>query len=251
MASPPDDQLRYSRQLVLPDFGADAQRRLAGARVLVVGLGGLGVPAATYLAAAGVGTLALSDFDAVDVTNLQRQPLYRESDVGRRKSETACANLRAVNSSVLLLPLDGRLQEEALLAEVRAADVVIDASDNFGTRFALNEACVRARRPLVSGAAIRYEGHVTVFDTARPESPCYACLYAEDAEGVEDCRSNGVLGPLVGAIGSILAAETIKLLTGIGVPLIGRLLVYDARGGATRVVTFARDPACRVCTVRP
>ncbi|HET7370812.1 MAG TPA: HesA/MoeB/ThiF family protein, partial [Gammaproteobacteria bacterium] len=179
------DSLRYARHFSLPGFGAEQQARLEEARVLIVGLGGLGSPAAHYLAAAGVGTLVLNDFDSVDLTNLQRQSLYAETDVGVSKAEAASARLTNVNSTVGLIPLAERLQDDALARQVEAADLVVDAMDNFGSRFALNAACVAAKKPLVSGAAIRYDGQLAVFDSSVADSPCYACLYSEADEGLE------------------------------------------------------------------
>ena len=252
-ASDTEDQdraLRYSRHLVLPDFGAAGQARLAGATVLLVGLGGLGTPAALYLAAAGVGRLLLNDFDRVDLSNLQRQVLYRESDLGKPKTDAAAAALAALNPDCHLEVLEGRLDRDALAAAVTRADVVLDGSDNFGTRFAVNAACVAAKTPLVSGAAIRYEGQLTVFDARDPASPCYACLYEEGSEELENCRQNGILAPLTGMLGSLMAVETLKLLAETGWPLMGRLLHFDALSGEMRYTTFEKDPACPVCSRR-
>ncbi|HEV2110271.1 MAG TPA: molybdopterin-synthase adenylyltransferase MoeB [Gammaproteobacteria bacterium] len=242
--------LRYSRHLVLPDFGAAGQEKLTGATVLLVGLGGLGSPAALYLAAAGVGRLLLNDFDRVDLSNLQRQLLYTEADLGTAKTIAAAAALGALNPDCKLEALDGRLDGEALAAAVRRADVVLDGSDNFGTRFAVNAACVAAKKPLVSGAAIRYEGQLAVFDPRDPAGPCYACLYAEGSEELENCRQNGVLAPLTGVIGSLMAVEAIKLIAGTGEPLLRRLLRFDARSGEMRYTHFEKDPACPVCSPR-
>ena len=245
-----DWKLRYSRHLALPEFGAAAQERLTAARVLVVGLGGLGSPAALYLAAAGVGTLLLNDFDQVDASNLQRQVLYRSGDVGHSKTQAAADALASLNPGCALERLEGRLDGSALSAVLERVDLVLDGSDNFGTRFAVNAACVAARKPLVSGAAIRYEGQLAVFDTRDPGSACYACLYEEGSEELEDCRRNGVLAPLTGVIGSLMAVEALKLLTGVGRPLAGRLVRYDALSGETRTTTLKRDPACPVCSRR-
>lgn len=245
-----DPNQRYSRHLVLPDFGAAGQERLARSTVLLVGLGGLGTPAALYLAAAGVGRLLLNDFDRVDLSNLQRQVLYRESDLGKSKTAAASDALSALNPECRLEALEGRLDEDALAAAVARADVVLDGSDNFGTRFAVNAACVAARKPLVSGAAIRYEGQLAVFDARDPMSPCYACLYEEGSEELENCRQNGVLAPLTGVLGSMMAVEALKLLAGMGRPLLGRLLRFDALSGEMRYTTFEKDPACPVCSRR-
>jgi adenylyltransferase/sulfurtransferase len=250
MSDRPIDPLRHGRQIVLPEIGAEGQARLARARALLVGLGGLGSPAAFYLAASGVGELLLNDFDRVDATNLQRQILYTEAQIGRPKTEAAAETLARLDSGVRLVGIAERLQSEALVDTVRACDVVLDGSDNFGTRFAVNAACVAARKPLVSGAALRFEGQLAVFRADLETSPCYRCLYAESDETLEDCRNNGVLGPLVGAIGSLMAAEAIKIIVGLGTESAGRVLVFDARTLRWRELRLARDPACPVCGVR-
>jgi adenylyltransferase/sulfurtransferase len=249
-ASDPNWKLRYSRHLALPDFGAPAQHALGQASVLVLGLGGLGSPAALYLASAGVGRLLLNDFDRVDLSNLQRQLLYRETDAGRPKTEAAAEALAALNPTCILEKLDGRLDAAALAEVIGRCELVLDGSDNFGTRFAVNQACIVAGKPLVSGAALRYAGQFSVFDPRDAASPCYACLYPEGGEELEDCRQNGVLAPLTGVIGSLMAIEGLKLLTGIGAPLVGRLLHYDALSGEIRYTTLKRDPACPVCSRR-
>ena len=249
-ADDPDTALRYSRHLVLPDFGAAGQERLGRSTALLVGLGGLGSPAALYLAAAGVGRLLLNDFDRVDLSNLQRQVLYRETDLGKPKTATAAAALTALNPGCQLETLEGRLDQDGLAAVIARADVVLDGSDNFGTRFAINAVCVAAGKPLVSGAAIRYEGQLAVFDTRDPTSPCYACLYEEGSEELENCRQNGVLAPLTGVMGSLMAVEAVKLLARVGEPLIGRLLRFDALGSEMRYTHFKRDAACPVCSRR-
>lgn len=241
--------LRYSRHLALPDFGAAGQEKLAHARVLIVGLGGLGSPAALYLAAAGVGTLVLNDFDRVDLSNLQRQILYASADIGTAKTTAAAGTLNALNPDCRLELLDRRLDETELQATIKNVNMVLDGSDNFGTRFAVNAACVGARKPLISGAAIRYQGQLTVFDARNSSSPCYACLYPEGGEQLENCRSNGILAPLVGVIGSLMAVEVIKLITGIGQPLIGRLWRLDAVTSESSISQLHRDPACPVCGV--
>lgn len=245
-----DYKLRYSRHLALPEFGAAGQEKLLNATALIVGLGGLGSPAALYLAAAGVGTLLLNDFDRVDLSNLQRQVLYTDANVGQAKTNAAAGTLAALNPKCKLELLDRRLQGAELEAAVSRADVVLDGSDNFGTRFAVNAACVKTRTPLVSGAAIRYEGQVSVFDARDQQSPCYACLYPEAGEELENCRSNGILAPVVGVIGSYMALEAVKLLAGVGTPLTGRLLRLDAKSGELSVTRVKRDPACPVCHSR-
>lgn len=240
--------LRYSRHFVLPGFGAAGQARLAQATVLLVGLGGLGSPAALYLAASGVGRLLLNDFDHVDLSNLQRQVLYTEADQGTAKTTAAAAALAARNAECNMEALGTRLEGETLAAAVERADIVLDGSDNFGTRFNVNAACLAARTPLVSGAAIRYEGQLAVFDFRNPSYPCYACLFRETDEELENCQQNGVLAPLTGVVGSLMAVEAVKLLTGIGQPLAGMLLRYDAQSGELRYTRFEKDPACPVCS---
>ena len=247
-ATDPAWKLRYSRHLALPAFGVVAQERLGRGSVLLVGLGGLGSPAALYLAAAGVGRLLLNDFDRVDPSNLQRQILYSEASVGKPKTEAAAAAVVTLNPHCSVEALEGRLDAALLSATVSRVDVVLDGSDNFGTRFAVNQACVQSKKPLVSGAALRYEGQLTVFDTRVAASPCYACLYEEGGEALESCRENGVLSPLTGAIGSLMAVEAVKLLSGIGAPLAGRLLRYDALTGDFRYSAIKKDPACPVCS---
>jgi len=239
--------LHYSRHLALPEFGAAGQEKLARARVLIVGLGGLGSSAALYLAAAGTGMLLLNDFDRVDLSNLQRQILYSRADVGSAKTTAASETLNALNPDCRLELLDHRLNEAELYAAVKNMDVVLDGSDNFGTRFAVNAVCMRARKPLVSGAAIRYDGQLTVFDSRDAKSPCYACLYPENGEELENCRSNGILAPLVGIIGSFMAIEAIKLISGAGQPLIGRLWRLNAANCKSSISHLTRDPACPVC----
>lgn len=249
MSDNPHD-LRYSRQLALPEFGAEAQARLTNARVLIVGLGGLGSPASIYLAAAGIGTLLLNDFDKVDLSNLQRQILYHTGNVGQAKTDAAAATLSALNPECRIEKIGRRLSGDELEETIAGVDVVLDGSDNFGTRFAVNAACVQTGTPLVSGAAIRFDGQLTTFVPRDPVSPCYACLYQEADEELENCRSNGVLGPLTGVIGSMMAVEAMKLITGIGNSLAGRLLQYDARRATIRTTILKRDPACPVCSKR-
>ena len=239
--------LRYSRQILLPDFGIEAQERLLAARVLIVGAGGLGSPVALYLAAAGVGTLTIADSDQVDLSNLQRQILHGERDIGRAKVDSAKARLAALNPAVEVIALNSRLAGVALQEQVEAADLVVDACDNFETRFAINAACVSARRPLVSGAAIRMEGQVAVFRPDLADSPCYRCLYREGMDAEQTCAENGVLAPIVGIVGSIQALEAIKILTGIGTTLCGRLLIVDGKTLEIRTLRLRRDPDCPVC----
>ncbi len=247
-----DNQLlRYSRHMMLPEIDYAGQERLRAARVLIVGLGGLGSPVALYLAAAGVGTLVLADFDTVDLSNLQRQIAHDTASVGQLKVASAAARINAMNPDVHVRQVAQRLDLNNLAELLASVDCVCDCSDNFTLRFALNAACVQAKKPLVSGAAIRMEGQVTVFDTARADSPCYHCLYQEEGEEALRCSENGVLAPLVGVIGSLQAAETIKLLVGFGAPLIGRLALFDLKRADFRTLRFKRDPDCAVCQSRP
>jgi adenylyltransferase/sulfurtransferase len=213
-----------------------------------VGAGGLGCPAALYLAASGIGRLTLADADTVDLTNLQRQILYRADSVGAPKVEAARAALRAVNPEVEVIGLQQRLEAKDMQELVSGADVVLDCSDNFATRHALNRACVAARKPLVSGAAIRFDAQLMVFDLRKLDAPCYACLFPEDAEIEEvQCSQMGVFAPLTGVAGALQAMEAIKLVCGVGESLSGRLLLLDAMGAEWRTVRIARDPACAVC----
>lgn len=247
-----DDQqlLRYSRQILLPELDVAGQERLLAASMLIIGLGGLGSPAAMYLAAAGVGRLLLNDHDAVDLSNLQRQVLHDTAAVGAPKTTSAAARLAALNPHIRLDLIDRALEGEALRQTVSEVDVVLDCSDNFATRFAVNAACVAAGTPLVSGAVIRFEGQLAAFTPGMHDSPCYRCLYAEEGELDASCARNGVLAPVPGIIGSMQALEAIKLLTGIGRPLIGRLLLFDALTAQWQTLRLRRDPNCPVCGIR-
>jgi adenylyltransferase/sulfurtransferase len=240
--------LRYSRHILLPEIGIEGQQRLLDARVLVVGAGGLGSPAAYYLASAGIGTLVLADGDTVDLTNLQRQILHRESAVGQPKAESGAQTLAGLNPECRVIPIAERLAGERLNEEVALADVVLDCSDNFATRHAINRACVDQNRPLVSGAAIRFDGQLSVFDRRRDDAPCYHCLFPE-AEDVEEvrCAVMGVFAPLTGIVGTVQAAEALKLLIGCGESLAGRLLLLDSLAMEWREIRVPRDPACTVC----
>lgn len=241
--------LRYSRHILLPQIGVEGQERILAARALVIGAGGLGSPAAYYLASAGVGTLVLADGDTVDLTNLQRQILHTTEAVGRAKAESGRDTLLRINPECRVLPLVERLAGARLEEEVAAADVVLDCSDNFATRHAVNRACVKHRRPLVSGAAIRFDGQVAVFDSRRPGAPCYHCLFPE-GEDVEEvrCAVMGVFAPLTGIIGAVQAAEALKLVVGCGEPLAGRLLLLDGLAMEWRSIAVPRDPCCVVCS---
>ena len=244
-----DDQqlLRYSRQIMLPEIDIEGQQTLLDASVLIVGLGGLGSPAAMYLATSGVGHLILADDDQVELSNLQRQIIHTEQSIGQTKVESATETLRSLNPDVRITGLPCRLEGDALREQVALADIVVDASDNFTTRFAINRACVESKTPLVSGAAIRMDGQVSVFDSRNPDSPCYHCLYKETGDENLSCSENGVLAPMVGIIGSIQALEVIKLITGVGQPLTGRLLVLDGRTMGWRELKLPKDPQCAHC----
>ncbi len=239
--------LRYSRQILLQHVDIEGQIRLKSSRALIVGLGGLGSPVALYLAAAGVGELHLADFDSVDLTNLQRQVIHDSQSIGQAKVDSAMARLTAINPEVTLVAHRTALDADSLNAAVQGVDLVLDCSDNFSTREAVNAACVAVGKPLVSGAAIRLEGQLSVFDPRRAESPCYHCLYGHGSEAELTCSEAGVIGPLVGLVGSLQALEALKLLAGFGEPLVGRLLLIDALSTRFRELKVKRDPACSVC----
>ena len=241
-----DELLRYSRQIMLPEIDIAGQSRLIESRALIVGLGGLGSPAAMYLAAAGVGTLQLCDDDLVDLSNLQRQIAHTTARIGQPKVASAASALQALNPGVAVVERRQRLEGAALEQAVSAADIVLDCCDNFATRFAVNAACRRHRRPLVSGAAVRWDGQISVF-SQQPGTACYRCLYGEDGQEDLRCSHNGVVAPLVGIVGTVQALEAIKLLTGAGEPLTGRLLVLDGLRMQWRELRLQRDPACPVC----
>ncbi len=242
-----DEQLlRYSRQILLPQFGVEGQERLMASTVLIVGAGGLGSPVALYLAAAGVGRLIVADHDRVDLTNLQRQILHATDRIGAAKVDSARRTLHALNPLVEVVPIDQRLDGDLLREQVAASDVVVDGSDNFATRFAVNAACVAAGTPLVSGAVIRWEGQVSVYN-ARPADPCYRCLYGAGGEVEDTCSQNGILAPVAGIVGTIQATEALKVLSGVGTTLAGRLLILDALEMRFRHLTLTKDPDCPVC----
>ena len=241
--------LRYSRHILLPEIGIEGQEQLLAARALVIGAGGLGSPAAYYLASAGIGTVVLADGDTVDLTNLQRQILHHTGSVGRPKAESGRETLGRINPQCRVVPVVERLEGTRLEEEVAAADVVLDCSDNFATRHAVNRACVRRRKPLVSGAAIRFDGQVAVFDSRQPDAPCYECLFPESGEAEEvRCAVMGVFAPLTGIIGTTQAAEALKLVVGCGVSLAGRLLLLDGLAMEWRSIAVPQDPGCRVCS---
>ena len=245
-----EEELRYSRHLVLPQVGLRGQERLARARVLIVGLGGLGSPAALYLAAAGVGTLGLADADTVDVTNLQRQILHSGDTLGQQKVDSAARALHRLNPHPRLIPIPARLTAANALALIAEYDLVIDGTDNFPTRYLLNDACALQGKPLVFGSIYRFEGQVSVFDARR--GPCYRCLFPTPPppEQVPTCAEGGVLGCVPGVIGTLQATEALKLLLEIGEPLIGRLLFFDALAMRTQEIRLARDPDCPLCGTR-
>ena len=248
-----DEQLlRYSRHILLDEMGIDVQERLLGATALVVGAGGLGSPAGLYLAAAGIGRILLADDDTVDLTNLQRQILHRQDRVGQPKAESGRRSMLEINPGIEVEAIARRLDGAALREAVARADVVLDCCDNFATRQAVNRACVALRKPLVSGAAIRFDGQIAVFDLRRDDSPCYHCLFPEgqDIEEVR-CATMGVFAPLTGIVGTTQAAEALKLVGGFGVPAVGRLLMLDARAMRWHEVRVPRDPGCAVCATRP
>ncbi len=243
-----DEQLlRYNRHIMLPQIGIEGQQKLRDAHVLIIGLGGLGSPAAMYLATAGVGRLTLVDDDTVELSNLQRQIIHRNQNIGDSKVASAKSNLLAINHEIDIATIDHRLDEAALNQQIKQADVVLDASDNFDTRFAINRACVAQKTPLVSGAAIQFDGQISVFDSRDKHCPCYSCLYPDKGEDNLTCSTNGILAPVVGIIGSMQALEAIKLICQIGEPLYGRLLLFDALSLQCRTMSLKKDPNCPVC----
>ncbi|MGH8598238.1 MAG: HesA/MoeB/ThiF family protein [Gammaproteobacteria bacterium] len=241
--------LRYSRQILLPDIDIEGQQRLLNSRVAIFGLGGLGSPVALYLAAAGVGRLILIDFDQVELSNLQRQIIHETDDLGRLKVDSAREKLLALNADVIIETIPKALDAAELDSVIAGADVVVDGTDNFPTRFALNAACFRQRRPLVSGAAIRFEGQVSVYYPGQGDSPCYRCLYDDGGATNESCAQTGVVAPLLGIVGSIQALEVLKVLLNAGQVLKGRLLLLDALVMEWHTMRFQRDPKCPLCGV--
>jgi molybdopterin/thiamine biosynthesis adenylyltransferase len=243
--------LRYSRHILLPEVDIAGQQKLLAARVLVIGLGGLGSPVAMYLAASGIGHLTLVDDDTVDLTNLQRQIVHRSDAIGSAKTDSALTTLRALNPEIDIRAIATRMDNDTLREQVRAADVVVDGTDNFATRYAINRACVAERKPLVSGAVVRFDGQVSVFRADHADSPCYACLFPglnqASNEPDEACAQMGVLAPVAGIVGCVQATETIKVLLDIGETLEGKLLLLDARTMEWRTMKLKRDPACPVC----
>lgn len=245
-----NELLRYSRHILLPALGIDGQQRLRAAHVAIIGIGGLGSPAAMYLAASGIGQLTLVDDDRVELSNLQRQIAHTTADIGQPKVESARRMLAALNPDVDIAIHARRLEDAELVTLARAATVVLDASDNFATRFAINAACLAARTPLVSAATIRLEAQITVFDFRRADSPCYRCLYPGTEELAETCSETGVLAPLPGIFGAMQATEALKLIAGFGESLMGRLLLLDAARMEWRCVKLRKDPQCPACGTR-
>ena len=246
-----DNQLlRYSRQIMLGDVDIEGQQRWLDSRVLILGVGGLGSPVAMYLAAAGVGHLVLVDDDQVEMTNLQRQIAHNTASIGQSKVESAAATLAQINPDIEVTTRAERLDEAALMEQVANVDLVVDCTDNFTTRFMLNRACVAYKKPLVSGAAIRMEGQISVYHPGVEGSPCYQCLYKEGEDEALTCSEAGVLSPLVGIIGSMQALEALKVLASIGTPLIGRLLLLDAKHMEWRSLKLSPDPECPTCQSR-
>ena len=242
--------LRYSRHILLPQISYEGQEKLSQAHALIVGAGGLGSPVALYMGAGGVGKLTICDFDDVDMTNLQRQVIHNTQAIGTNKAISAQQSLHAINPEVTVVAISKKSSEQEFSALISDVDVVIDCSDNFRTRYALNRICLALKKPLVSGAAIGFEGQVSVFDFRHPDSPCYHCLFPETVEAADNemrCAENGVFSPLVGMIGTTQAAEAMKLLLGLGVSLQGRLLLLDVLTMEWRSIKLKRDPACAVC----
>lgn len=247
-----DNQLlRYSRHILLPEIGIDGQEKLLESHVLLIGAGGLGAPVSLYLAASGVGRISICDHDVVDLTNLQRQIVHFTDSIGKQKVDSARATMGRINPEIRIDAIPERVAGERLEQLVASADVVVDATDNFATRHAINRACVKFGKPLVSGAAIRFDGQVASFDLRRADSPCYHCLFPESGDLEEmRCAVMGVFAPLVGVIGAMQAAEALKLLMGVGRDLTGRLLLLDALAMEWRNVRLKKDPGCSVCRER-
>jgi molybdopterin/thiamine biosynthesis adenylyltransferase len=238
---------RFSRHISLPEIGADGQQRLHDSTALVVGLGGLGAPAGLYLASSGVGQLLLNDFDRIDITNLPRQILFRENEVGDFKSDVTAKHLAVTNPDTTFTALNQRLSKTELAEVMTECDVVLDCTDTFASRTLINAACIETRTPLVSGAAIRFEGQLAVFRADKAGGPCYRCLYSEEDENLENCEGQGILAPLAGTVGCMMATEAIKLLAGLETGLEGKLWVYDGLTGSTRRLSIPRRPDCPAC----
>ena len=246
-----DDQLlRYSRHILLPQIGILGQEKLIRSRALIIGLGGLGSPVAMYLAATGIGELVLCDNDNVDLTNLQRQTIHNSETIGMSKVQSATQAISKINPEISVVPIQEYVDEKRLQKLVKEVDIVIDASDNFSTRHATNQVCVTHKKPLVSGAAIRFNGQVSVFDLSNSASPCYHCLFSKDGSNEDmHCATMGVFSPLVGIIGCMQAAETIKILLNIGKTLNGRLMLLDGLAMEWRSIKLNKDPECAICRI--
>ena len=244
-----DEQLlRYSRQIMLPQFGIEAQQKLLSSHAVIIGIGGLGSPAALYLAAAGVGQLTLVDHDQVEISNLQRQIIHTTENIGQHKVHSAKAQLAAINPDIVVHTINKEIDEEKLSDLLSHVDCVLDATDNFSSRFLINRLCVQHKTPLISAAAIGFEGQISVFDSRQSDNPCYACLYPEQGEENTTCSENGILAPVVGIMGCMQALEAIKLLTSTGETLVGQLQLFDAINMQWRNLKFKQDPACPVCS---
>lgn len=239
--------LRYSRQIMLPQIDIEGQQKLLAAKILIVGAGGLGSPASMYLAAAGIGQITIVDDDVVDLSNLQRQVSHHTDDIGTDKVISTQQTLKKINPEVKVFAIKQRLEGKSLEKEVNCADIVLDCCDNFATRFAVNAACVKYKTPLVSGAAIRFEGQVSAFTSGDNNSPCYNCLYVDDGEEMQNCATNGVISPVTGIIGSIQAMEAIKLIVNIGEPLVGRLLLLDGLSMQWNEMKLRKNVNCPTC----
>ncbi|HHC73829.1 MAG TPA: molybdopterin-synthase adenylyltransferase MoeB [Thiothrix sp.] len=241
-----DALLRYSRQILLPDIDISGQEKLLNAKVLVIGLGGLGSPVALYLASAGIGHLSLVDDDAVDISNLQRQIIHDSTQIGQAKTTSAYQQLQRLNPTIRYELINTRLDDQALTQQVADHDIVLDCTDNFSSRFAINQACVQQQTPLISGAVIRMEGQITSFDFRQANQACYRCLYHDQGESADTCSTTGILAPVAGIIGSIQATEAIKLLVGLP-SLAGRLQILNAKYMQWRDIKLRKDPHCPVC----
>ncbi|MCH7880653.1 MAG: molybdopterin-synthase adenylyltransferase MoeB [Proteobacteria bacterium] len=237
---------RYSRQIRLPQIGEQGQQKILDANALIIGMGGLGSPAALYLAAAGIGKLVISDYDVVEESNLQRQIIHTRASVGELKTDSAKRSIEALNPDCEVEPINYQIDGDELKAIIDSVDIVLDCCDNFPTRFEVNRACVESTTPLVSGAAIRLEGQIMNYQPG-VGSPCYQCLYTQVYENAETCEMEGVLGPVVGVIGTLQALQALLILTGLGEPLIGRLLLLDAANMEWQAVNLPKNPACPVC----
>ena len=241
--------LRYSRQIMLPEIDVLGQEKLRSASALILGLGGLGSPVAFYLAASGIGSLVLADDDRVEISNLQRQIIHNHDNIGRNKASSAQLTLRKLNPSVETKVIQHRMSSKELTKQVESVNLVIDCCDNLETRQLINEVCWKNKRPLISGAAIRWEGHISTFDSSNPESPCYRCLYPGENNGTNlSCSENGVVSPLVGIIGTTQAMEAIKLISGVGESLIGKVMYYDAKKNDWKKFNLTRAPNCPICS---